>query len=157
MPRSIPSVTVDGVTIKRAAARPVSQPKTTPPKSAAPKAATPQPTSTPNAGWGPTTAAKSTAAAVSVNSADRLHKQFEAQANREWDNARPAPGWGGNAVEMRLLNKADRMSQQGAVRDERAFSRESWVAWRVPQLKQENQSKPDDALRSELRGSSDWR
>jgi hypothetical protein len=74
-------------------------------------------------------------------------KRYEAQASKEWDLAPQARGWGDRNRELRELTKSTDFpgDQPWGNDDIRAFTREEWLAWRVPQLKQaeENVRLPD--------------
>ena len=62
-------------------------------------------------------------------------KRYETQARQEWDSAPRARGWSSSREEMRELEKEPMEVEQGTVSDIRAFSLNQWMAWRVPQLK----------------------
>jgi len=82
----------------------------------------------------PATAKGKGAASVAAPSSSAAQR-YEAQARKEWDSAPQARGWGSSREEMRELEKEPMDTEQGAVSDTRAFTLNQWMAWRVPQLK----------------------
>ncbi len=89
----------------------------------------------------PTTPAPAKAAATQQPAPTAAALSYQRRAEQEWERAPQARGWGHRNAEMRELSLTpDDMT--GDRHDVRAFTKEQWMAFRVPDLHKQDQNRP---------------